>query len=174
MQALYRTSDLMLGDPGIDSQHERVLESMHQLRSAIERGRPREETLGWLDAFAGIVAWHFSSEAELMRSAAYPDAAAHISEHRQLFEQLTLARSEFAAGNIRSCGALALFAQVWTAQHIRDADRRLAEFLKTGPVPAGDRPALNSEAPTARRLEPSVPGHVSSVIATPNSLPVVH
>ncbi len=138
MQALHRTSELMLGEPGIDSQHKRVLEAMNDLRAAIELNRPHEETRRTLEAFAGIVAWHFSSEADRMRTASYPDADAHIAEHSGLLDQLAVARSDFAAGKIRSCGALALFAQVWTAEHIRGADRRLAEFLGAAAVATGN------------------------------------
>ena len=66
MQSLLPNSELMLGNPVIDSQHERVLESMHELRALIELGRPNEETRRALDEFAGVVARHFSSEAEMM------------------------------------------------------------------------------------------------------------
>jgi hemerythrin len=65
-----------------------------------------------------------------MQWSAYPEAGAHIAEHRRLLDQIAAVQSEFAAGKIRSCGALELFAQVWTAQHIQSADRRLAEHLK--------------------------------------------
>src|ERR1035441_4844365 len=101
--------DLQLGDPRIDEQHERVVESLQELCAAIDLGRPNAETRRKLDAFTRIVSRHFSSENDLMRRSEYPEASSHIAEHQRLLGQLATVQSEFAAGKVRSCGSFALF-----------------------------------------------------------------
>jgi hemerythrin-like metal-binding protein len=130
MRAPVRLKELSLDEPRIDRQHERVVEALQDLSAAIDLGRPHAETQRLLDAFAGTVQWHFSAENALMQWSAYPEAGAHIAEHRRLLEQIAAVQSEFAAGKIQSCGALELFARVWTTEHIQGADRRLAEHLR--------------------------------------------
>ncbi len=129
--------ELALGESRIDGQHELVLRAMAALQAAVEFRSPRAETERLLDTFAEVVRWHFASEAELMRSARYPEAPEHMAEHRRLLDQLGEVRAEFAAGKIQPGGAFALFAQVWTTQHILGPDRRFTEFLKGEGAPRG-------------------------------------
>jgi hemerythrin-like metal-binding protein len=130
MGAPVRFKELSLDDPRIDNQHERVVEALQDLSAAIGLGRPHAETQRLLDAFGRTVRWHFSAENALMKWSAYPEASAHAAEHRRLLDQIAEVQSAFAAGKVQSCGALDLFARVWTTQHIQSADRRFAEHLK--------------------------------------------
>ncbi len=132
-----RFEELALGEGRIEGQHELVIRAMNGLQSALELSSPRAETERLLDTFAEVVRWHFASETEWMNSSRYPEAQGHVAEHNRLLDQLGEVRAEFAAGKIQPGGAFALFAQVWTTQHIQGQDRRLAEFLKAGSASRG-------------------------------------
>jgi hemerythrin-like metal-binding protein len=113
----------------IDREHREVLESLSDVRSALKLGRPGRELAGKLEAFAVIVEKHFASEEELMRSSGYDGAGAHAAEHQRLLGQLQSVQGDFASGAINPGGALALFVEVWTAQHIERHDNRFIDYL---------------------------------------------
>jgi hemerythrin-like metal-binding protein len=110
-------------------EHREVLESLSDVRSAISLGRPKPELAGKLAEFMATVEKHFASEEGLMRSSGYQGAVAHAAEHERLFGQLQSVRQEFAAGAINQGGALALFVEVWTKEHIERVDGRFIDFL---------------------------------------------
>lgn len=152
MSAPIRFAELILGEDRIDAQHGEVVQALNDLRAAIDLEWAPAETQRVLDVFAVTVARHFASEADMMHASRYPQAPAHLVEHSRLLDQLDEVQSELAAGKIRSCGALALFAEVWTTQHIRGADRLFAEYLKDARGGAGGDAGLGESRDERRPL----------------------
>jgi hemerythrin-like metal-binding protein len=117
-------------------EHQDVLESLEKFRGAVQLRRPERELKKKLAEFVSTVEKHFASEEGLMRSGGYQGAGAHAAEHRRLFGQIRSVTEEFAAGAINPGGALALFVEVWTTQHIERQDNRFIEFLDAQSVAA--------------------------------------
>jgi hemerythrin-like metal-binding protein len=75
---------------------------------------------------------HFGREEEVMRTLGYPDYPAHKGEHTML-----LAEYGVLVREIRGAGQAALDVselnalKAWLMGHVLDADRRLADFLKS-------------------------------------------
>lgn len=113
-------------------EHEEVLRSLGGFRNAVTLGRPKCELREMLAGFVAIVEKHFASEEELMRSSGYEGVSAHRAEHQRLFGQLQSVKEEFASGAINPGGALALFVEVWTVQHIELQDGPFIEYLNAG------------------------------------------
>jgi hemerythrin len=130
-------ADCRLGHSTIDEQHELVIDAMHELRRAIELGRPRAEIAPLLRSFAGLVRWHFGAESALMRESGYAGQGEHEAEHSALLTQLEAVQRDFEDGKIQPSGALATFMQVWTGRHIQAADRKFVETLRAEPGSAG-------------------------------------
>ena len=124
--------DLHLAVPRMDREHAEVLKAAAELRSVLDSSFPNaslaERLLG---GFAEIVSAHFASEEELMQSRGYQGWRGHAAEHRRLMAQLNSIRTGLVTGAINPCGALALFVDVWTAQHIQGPDRQVAEYLRS-------------------------------------------
>ena len=110
-------------------EHKEVLESLGDFRTALDLGRPEGELRRMLAGFVATAGRHFASEEALMRSSGYHAVGAHVAEHQRLFGQLQTVKDEFASGAIHPCGALALFVEVWTAQHIQLHDKPFIEYL---------------------------------------------
>ncbi|HUP03162.1 MAG TPA: hemerythrin family protein [Bryobacteraceae bacterium] len=136
----------------IYAEHGEVTEALNDIRSAISLGRPRYELAGRLTAFVTAVERHFGSEEGLMRAIGYQGANAHAAEHQRLLVQLRGLERDFVAGAIRQCGALALFVEVWTAQHMERQDKGLIDFLNAHASSAMVRRAFGSHSePMAMR-----------------------
>lgn len=113
----------------MDLEHREILESLSGFRSAVNLGRPAGELAKNLAAFIATIEKHFASEEELMRSEGYGEAATHAAEHQRLFGQLQSLREGFDSGAINPGGALALFVEVWTVQHMERHDKPFVEYL---------------------------------------------
>jgi hemerythrin len=113
-------------------EHREVLESLSGFRSAVNLRRPARELVAKLAGFVAAIEMHFASEEELMRASGYDGALAHRTEHQRLLEQLQSVEEEFVRGTINPCGALSLFVEVWTLQHMEREDKRFIDYLNAG------------------------------------------
>lgn len=120
---------LCLSIPRMDREHRAMIEAATAFRTAVDRGAGRGALDGLLAVFCKRAADHFASEEELMQLSGYPVYETHRHEHERLLEQLRVLRSEFTDGKIDICGALSLFMNAWSRQHILGPDRHLSEFL---------------------------------------------
>jgi hemerythrin len=123
--------DLLVCVPQIDREHRGIIDIANDFRTAVDAGVPRAELGALLARLAGAVESHFASEERLMLSSGYRGYQAHHDEHARLLGQFSTAQGEFASGVIHPGGALALFVEVWTGQHILSWDQDFARFLKT-------------------------------------------
>ena len=139
---IFRVRELLLGELIIDQQHEQVLDRLDEVRTSVELRRPPAETSALLTAFLETVEWHFASECDLMRANQYPDEAAHRGEHKRLLKELKQANAEFNDGKLQAGGALAVFVQLWTSEHIHGPGRRFVEY----PRRRANREAAGHEA----------------------------
>jgi len=124
------TGEFELGIAEIDSQHRKLNDLLERLRDSSDRsyGHAVNAILAELDIHTRI---HFGVEESLMRLLAFPDADAHVLEHRQLTEQLDKFRQR--AQNFDISDGLSSFIQTWLIDHINNYDRKfVAHFLSKG------------------------------------------
>ena len=129
-------NELVLSVPQLDDQHRELLEFANDLRATVEAGSPRSEVEHLLTGLVHAVESHFTGEEDLMLARGYAAYGEHRDEHNKLLDQLHLVEKDLASGTIDPCGALALFVEVWTEQHILGPDKHLAAFLGE-PAPVG-------------------------------------
>jgi hemerythrin-like metal-binding protein len=126
------SEELRLSVPRMDREHTGLLQTAAELRRTLNSSLPHRQKLNeLLHEFSLVVAAHFVSEEELMKSRGYHAWRAHVAEHKRLFGQLKGVENDFANGAINPCESLALFVDVWIARHIQGPDRDFAEYLKT-------------------------------------------
>ena len=128
------TGDFELGIAEIDVQHRKLKELLERLRDSTDKnyGHAVNAILAEVDIHTRI---HFGVEESLMRLLSFPDAEAHVLEHRQLTEQLDKFRQR--AQNFDVSEGLSDFIQAWLIDHIDNHDRKfVAHFLSKGVNPA--------------------------------------
>ena len=130
MRTTTPSTDLRLGVPVMDAEHEAQLRLLDELEAAAaardpEKVRERLATfVGWLDA-------HFLSEQLLMRGHAYPGYAAHVQDHEAAIGILGELRSKIDAGEDDLQPRVLEALRRWLVGHVTTADRDFAEFLKS-------------------------------------------
>ena len=124
------STDVRLGVPVMDAEHQAQLRLLDELEAAAasrdpEKVRERLETfVGWLDA-------HFLSEQLLMRGHAYPGYAAHVQDHDAAIGILGELRSKIDSGEDDLQPQVLEALRRWLVGHVTTADHDFAEFLKS-------------------------------------------
>lgn len=129
MSTTDRPTDLRLGVPAIDAEHEAQLNLLDELESAAA-GRDRERTREALGTFITFLDAHFLSEQLLMRGHAYPGYAAHVQDHEAAIGMMHALRERFDGGDDELQPQVLEALRRWLVGHVTTVDRAFAEFLK--------------------------------------------
>lgn len=119
-----------IGIAEIDGQHSRLYALLVRLRQSSDKkyGYAVNAILAELDIDIRI---HFAVEESLMRLLAFPEAVAHVAEHRRLSQQLGEFRQR--AQDLDVSEDVATFIKLWLTDHIDTFDRQfVAHFLSHG------------------------------------------
>jgi len=125
---------LATGLSPIDEQHQEIFRRAEALVLAIRRGSLREEVSATLRFLEGHLAAHFRDEEALMREVGFPALDSHLREHQQFLQEV----AGFGSEHRRDGASPSLILRVarrlgsWLKGHVGDADRRLAEFVRSG------------------------------------------
>ena len=128
---------LLLSVPQVDREHGALIAQVNEFSVAVDLGAVRGELEIRLTQLIEGFQRHFESEEALMEANGYPGLKAHAGEHRKLIAEMTELRDGLGSGGIQLCGALALFARLWTERHILGADADFARFLHEGKAGPG-------------------------------------
>lgn len=130
MNQIEWSSDLANNVRILDAQHELLVKLLNALTGAT-LGQGKQETLSiLLEKFVKGSSRHFATEERLMLGVKYPAYARHKAEHDALLQRVMSVQQHHAAGQVSIDAALISFLNEWLAQHIREADLRLASFLR--------------------------------------------
>ena len=128
-----------LGYPAMYEEHRKLQVLVDRLSSALRHGRASTEVAQILDSLADSTESHFRWEEQLMTAHAFPRYEPHRLEHVKLHEQIRATRANLESGGVPEWNVLDLFLRSWLTHHIVKFDGDLAEFLRSQPLPAGDR-----------------------------------
>lgn len=123
-------SEFEIGIAEIDGQHSRLYALLERLRQSSDKnyGFAVNAILAELDIELRI---HFSVEESLMQLLSFPEADAHVAEHRQLAQQLKQFRQRAQDHDVSE--DLTDFIKRWLTDHIDSFDRQfVAHFLRYG------------------------------------------
>lgn len=140
-------AELSIDAGTLDSEHREVLTQLNALLIAIDGGDRTRTTMA-LSALASASSAHFADEERKMAESAYPDASRHRAQHQRLLQGLAELRSVVdAAGALAAGTGPYVFLSRWFVPHLRNDDRRLAEYLA----------ARDTAAAVPRRADPAIP-----------------
>ena len=124
-----RETDVHLGVPAIDAEHDDQLRLLGELESAAASG-DRDATRERLATFVSYLDAHFLSEQLLMRGHAYPGYAAHVQDHEAAIGMMQELRERVDAGNDELQPQVLEALRRWLVGHVTTVDRDFADFLK--------------------------------------------
>jgi hemerythrin-like metal-binding protein len=115
----------------IDEQHQKILELVNDLHSAVESCIDKEALRIKLIALVEFTDLHFSTEDQLMEKYNYPGIAPHQREHRSLIGHLKELVKAVSNGKSPVFYSDYDVSTDWALTHIRDCDRNLGIFLNS-------------------------------------------
>ena len=118
-----------VGIRAMDDQHGILMDSMNDLRLAIQHGEccgKIGKTLGQLIRFMQL---HFASEEQLLERHGFPDLDAHRCEHRRLLAHLLDAASALERHEKTGLRGLSEFLRQSFPSHLAEFDRSYAAWL---------------------------------------------
>ena len=124
------TSSFATGNEIVDCQHQELFALVNRLHDGIVAGQGKNVLAASLEELAAYTVQHFAAEERLMREAAYPGAAEHQAEHRKLTQKATRIIADYRAGRFVLSVTLSLFLAEWLNHHIRQVDKRMAQYLQ--------------------------------------------
>lgn len=126
------SSDLALGVPLLDAQHEELFRRCDLLLEACATNRGPDEVRRIVAFLQAYVHHHFVDEERVQAESGFPAAAAHRAEHEAFTADVTDLATRLArdgpTGAVVSDTSQKLVE--WLVRHVRRSDRALADFLR--------------------------------------------
>lgn len=126
-------SELSIGVPEIDAEHEKLLDLFDAFRDALERGSGEVVLHNTLERMIAYTAYHFRHEESLFEGTAYPGLAAHKAEHAAMAARVLDIQGKMRFGSSRALAQeLDRLLDDWIVNHVMNVDKDLAAFLRQG------------------------------------------
>jgi len=135
--SLVWSTDLEIGIPVIDSQHQRIVDYINQVEHA-QQHHSQGELLEVLDELVDYTLSHFAFEESLMEEAGYPFFKAHKKVH-QLFTKRVAGFQERAKTGEDVTNELMHVLKAWLVNHIKRDDKDYSDTVRTNMVEASQR-----------------------------------
>ena len=126
--SLQWSSELEIGIPVIDSQHQRIVEYIAKVEMA-HKHHSHEELMEVLDELVDYTLSHFAFEESLMEEAGYPFIKAHQKVHA-LFTRRVDSYYQQAKAGADVTDELMHTLKAWLVNHIKHDDRDYGDMVK--------------------------------------------
>jgi hemerythrin len=144
------TNRYVLGIPGIDVQHKKLIEITNTLFSACRRGtkHAKRQFFKAVREVVDYIRYHFASEEKLLERLQYPGMEQHKLEHAQFVRDVVAKVQDFKNGKKFAPNLLARYLRDWILSHVAMTDKDYADYLFS--LRAGNfQPSENSLGGTA-------------------------
>ena len=126
-------NSLSVGVELIDEQHKMLIQKLNDLSNAVGNRQGEVETVKALDFMIDYTDFHFSAEEELMSEQNYPGLEHQKKEHAEFKGHLKQLVEDYREEGptkelVTSVNVLLVN---WLTKHIKGADLKLGEFLKS-------------------------------------------
>ncbi|MDR0525857.1 MAG: bacteriohemerythrin [Spirochaetaceae bacterium] len=116
----------------IDEQHKQLINLTNSLYMACRQGKTfaREQFEKALRATVDYVAFHFSTEEQIMTRVNYPEYPAHKREHEGFVKKILEDRKNFEDGKDFIPNGFTHFLHDWILSHIAVSDRTFVAYIQ--------------------------------------------
>ena len=115
----------------IDIQHQKLLELVNNLHSAVEACIDKNGLKNLLVELVEFTHMHFSTEEQLMEKYGYPELAEHHKEHKMLLQHLNDLVAAVSRGKYPTFCSDYDVSTDWALVHISEFDKSLGAFLNS-------------------------------------------
>lgn len=115
----------------IDEQHQKMLELVNNLHSAVEACIDKNQLKDMLLELVDFTRKHFSSEEKLMKKYDYPELVKHHKEHRILLHHMNDLVLSVSSGKYPTFYSDYDVSTDWALVHIAEHDKDLGSFLNS-------------------------------------------
>lgn len=122
---------IQIGISTIDGQHKILVDLINTLFDAMKEQKGNEIIRDILKKLVAYTQTHFANEEKYFEEFSYPDAAAHIEEHKKFISEIKQFITDFKSGKISLSTDVMQFLSKWLQDHIKKTDHKYAEFLKS-------------------------------------------
>ena len=123
--------NLSVGVPEIDEEHQKFIERVNELNTAIVECRDKPTVEHLLDLMLMEASHHFWHEQQLLAKWKYPERAAHAVKHAQLTAQFDRVMKEFERADVSFTWALkGLHIKQLLIDHVLQEDMKYRDFLR--------------------------------------------
>lgn len=126
---------LSVGIERLDRQHQRWIELMNELFTALHDGKGNELLETTFRNVTEYTETHFRDEETMLKAACYPRYAEHKAEHDGFVAELRELRQSHIEGTALLSVVVAKKLTGWFFQHIGHSDQDYAPHLATKPSP---------------------------------------
>lgn len=144
------TSQMEIGIPVIDSQHQRIVDYINHIEHA-QIHKSREEVLEVLDELVDYTLSHFAFEENLMEEAGYPFTNPHKKVHRLFAKRVVIFQNRAKTGEDITVELLHVL-KAWLVNHIKCDDRDYANAVKASMNEAAHRVKAQTKSSWFNRL----------------------
>ena len=117
------------GIPSMDSQHQKLVQLINALHTAMSEGRGNDVMGPVLDRLVTYTAVHFNAEESLMKLHHFPNYDAHKVEHEKLKQQVADFQTKVNTGKASISVQVLQFLKDWLLNHISDSDKQYGGYL---------------------------------------------
>jgi hemerythrin len=125
-------SELEIGVPEIDEQHQHLVESFNLFLRACREGKGSSELLRLMEFLDEYVIKHFRAEEALQTTLSYPDHESHRLQHLGFIKRIQELKSQFLPEEppeihqVISTNSMLLD---WLVKHISGSDKHFGRYL---------------------------------------------
>lgn len=125
------TEKYATGIRSVDSQHQKLIAMLNELKDAMSTGKGNDVVGAILDGLVQYTVTHFRHEEQLFAKYGYVDAAGHKAEHDKLTQKVVEFRDRFKAGRTALSVTVLHFLCDWLNGHILGTDMKYVPYLKS-------------------------------------------
>ncbi len=129
MPGIQWTDEYSVGEPLMDSQHQKWIGYVDELERAIQDQRNRQEQEEILDNLVIYMRYHFASEERMMRRLGFEELEDHSQVHARMARQVREMQAEILAGTRELSDELLETLKSWLVEHIMRDDQQYAALI---------------------------------------------
>jgi hemerythrin len=113
----------------IDEQHQRLVELINELHSAMKQAKSKEVIGEVISELAKYTQYHFTDEEKYMQRANYPKLLEHKKEHDDFVAHVSDYKGRFDRGEVMLSIDVLNFLQDWLVDHIEGSDQDYVSYV---------------------------------------------
>lgn len=118
-----------VGIDSIDKQHQKLLNLINQLQTAVDYSTGEQYEREALDELVDYTKTHFSYEEGLMEQNDYPDFEPHKAMHEKMIKKVEEVLAEYEQDHDTAMSNAVEFLKDWLINHINGTDKEYSSYL---------------------------------------------